>query len=232
MLLLGEEKLSKLESCHVVVAGLGGVGGFAAEMLVRSGIGKLTIIDADKYQSSNINRQIGALNSTVGKEKTLVTSDRLLDINPELKLEIITEYLEKSRIERIFVSGIFDYVVDAIDTLLPKFTLICHCLKNNIKIVSSMGAGAKLDVSQVKITDISNSYSCRLAYNIRKKLHREGIFSGYNVVFSPEPVYNNSVVHADNEPNKRSVAGTISYMPATFGIYCAAEVIRNLISEE
>jgi len=231
MMLIGENNLKKLENTHVLIAGLGGVGGYAAEILCRAGAGKMTIIDSDKYHISNINRQLNALHSTTGKDKTTVTAVRLLEINRNLELKIYTEYIDKSSIEKIFSSSSFDYVVDAIDTLLPKFSLILFCLRNNIKIVSSMGAGGKLDITLVRISDISESFNCRLAYYIRKKLHKEGFYSGFKVVFSSEPVKRSSIIASDSELNKKSIAGTISYMPAIFGINAAYEVIKDIISQ-
>ena len=231
-LLIGESNLTRLRDTNILVAGLGGVGSYAVEILCRAGVGNITIIDSDKYHESNINRQSGALHSTVGKNKTEVTSERLLDINPDLKLQIFTEYLDKTSIGKFFSHNSFDFVVDAIDTLLPKFLLIHFCLGNNFKIVSSMGAGGKIDITKVMASDISETFNCRLAYYIRKKLHKEGLYSGFRVVFSPEPVKKKSIIPVNNEINKKSLAGTISYMPAIFGIYAAYEVIREIILVE
>jgi tRNA threonylcarbamoyladenosine dehydratase len=199
--------------------------------LCRAGVGKISIIDSDKYQAGNINRQINAFTSTIGKFKTTVTSERLYDINNNLNIKVYNEYLDKKNIDRFFSDISVDYVIDAIDTLLPKFSLIHYCIKNNLKIVSSMGAGGKTDPTLVRISDISESYNCRLAYYLRKKLHKEGIYNGFKVVFSPEPGNPAGVITNINELNKKSISGTISYMPAIFGIYQAYEVIKDIIAK-
>jgi tRNA threonylcarbamoyladenosine dehydratase len=227
-LLLGSQKLKKLSSSHVFVAGLGGVGAYAAEMLVRGGIGKLTIADADAIAPSNKNRQLIALDSTIGRAKTAILAARLKDINPELDLTVYSEFLRDERLNDILDKGSFDYVVDAIDTLSPKIFLIYGSLKNRLPLVSSMGAGGKLDPLQVKISDVSESYNCRLAYVIRKKLRKLGVEKGFTVVFSTEQVAKESVIPVENEQNKKSTVGTISYMPAIFGCACASVVIREL----
>jgi len=228
-LLIGKEKLNVLASSHVLVAGLGGVGAMAAEMICRAGIGMLTIIDSDKIQSSNRNRQIPALVSTEGISKAKVVADRLMDINPQLKLHIIEEYIKDEKIQEILSMAKYDYVVDAIDTLSPKLYLIYTSLNLNIKLVSSLGTGRKFDPEQIKIVDISETYNCKLAYYLRKKLHKLGVVSGFKAVFSPEDVNEGSVELIENEKNKKSRVGTISYMPAIFGCFAASVVIRDLI---
>jgi tRNA A37 threonylcarbamoyladenosine dehydratase len=228
-LLIGKEKLNVLASSHVLVAGLGGVGAMAAEMICRAGIGTLTIIDSDKIQSSNRNRQIPALVSTEGISKAKVVADRLMDINPQLKLHIIEEYIKDEKIQEILSMAKYDYVVDAIDTLSPKLYLIYTSLNLNIKLVSSLGTGRKFDPEQIKIVDISETYNCKLAYYLRKKLHKLGVVSGFKAVFSPEDVNEGSVELIENEKNKKSRVGTISYMPAIFGCFAASVVIRDLI---
>lgn len=227
-LLLGSEKLGKLSASHVFVAGLGGVGAYAAEMLVRAGIGQLTIADADGIIPSNKNRQLIALDSTIGRAKTAILAARLRDINPDLELTVYSEFLRDERLNGILEKGTFDYVVDAIDTLSPKIYLIYGSLKNQLPVVSSMGAGGKMDPLQVKISDVSESYNCRLAYALRKKLRKLGVDKGFTVVFSTEPVAKESVIIVENEQNKKSNVGTISYMPAVFGCACASVVIREL----
>jgi tRNA A37 threonylcarbamoyladenosine dehydratase len=228
-LLIGKEKLNVLASSHVLVAGLGGVGAMAAEMICRAGIGTLTIIDSDKIQSSNRNRQIPALVSTEGISKAKVVADRLMDINHQLKLHIIEEYIKDEKIQEILSMAKYDYVVDAIDTLSPKLYLIYTSLNLNIKLVSSLGTGRKFDPEQIKIVDISETYNCKLAYYLRKKLHKLGVVSGFKAVFSPEDVNEGSVELIENEKNKKSRVGTISYMPAIFGCFAASVVIRDLI---
>lgn len=229
-LLLGTEKLEKLRNSHVLVAGLGGVGAYAAEQICRAGVGELTIIDGDIVNSSNRNRQLSGLISNQGKAKSEVMAKRLKDINPELKLHIINEYIRDDRMIEILENK-YDYVVDAIDTLSPKIYLIYFSLKNKHRIISSMGSGGKLDPSQIRIADISESYNCKLAYILRKRLRKLDVHKGFKVVFSTEQVDKNAVKLIDNEPNKKSTVGTISYMPPIFGCFCASVVIRDLITQ-
>ena len=227
-LLLGRERLEKLAAANVLVVGLGGVGAYAAEMLCRAGVGKMTIVDGDNINSTNINRQLHALTSTIGSSKTEVMADRLRDINPDLKLNTINEFIRDERMIEILDKG-YDYVVDAIDTLSPKIFLIYHSVQKKIPVVSSMGAGGKLDPTLIQIADISKSYNCKLARTLRKRLHKLGIRKGFKTVFSPEDVPEKSIILTE-EQNKKSNVGTISYMPAMFGCACASVVIRDLIS--
>lgn len=227
-LLLDNEKLEKLKQSHVLVAGLGGVGAYAAEQLVRAGVGRLTIIDGDNINHTNRNRQLPALVSTNGRPKTEIMSERLLDINPELNLTAISEYIKDERMIEILEAG-YDYVVDAIDTLSPKVYLIYHTVKLGMPLISSMGAGGKFDPTLVKIADISQTNSCKLAFYMRKRLHRLGIREGFKAVFSPEEVSRNAIQLTDGEMNKKSTVGTISYMPAIFGCFCAAGAIQGLL---
>lgn len=228
-LLIGNEGLTRLEKAHVIVVGLGGVGAYTTEQLARAGIGKLTIIDGDIVQPSNINRQLIALKSTEGKSKAEIMKTRLLDINPNLEINAIHEYLREDRIDEIMTEK-YDYVVDAIDTLAPKIFLINHALKNAQRLVSSMGAGGKTDPSKVQIADISKSFNDNLARSLRKRLHQIGIYDGFQVVFSSELVNPESVILVEGESNKKSTVGTISYMPALFGNYMASVVLRNLLN--
>jgi tRNA A37 threonylcarbamoyladenosine dehydratase len=212
-----------------MVVGLGGVGAYAAEMLCRAGVGNLVLIDSDTVGESNLNRQLIALNSTLGKLKSEVLAQRLLDINPKVQLTIISEYVEEENIPRIFeTAGELDYVVDAIDTLAPKIYLIKHCVQNGIPHVTAMGAGAKLDATKIRIADLSKSYNCPLAYILRKKLRKEGISKGFKVVFSEELPDRDAIVPME-ERNKKSQVGTISYLPAVFGCVCAQAAIEHLI---
>lgn len=229
-LLLGAQKLEILKQSHVLVVGLGGVGAYAAEMLVRSGVGTMTIVDADLVSTSNINRQLVALHSTVGREKSDVLAARLYDINPDVKLSVIAEYIKDERTDELLGSARFDYIVDAIDTLSPKVNLILGALERSIPLVSSMGAGAKTDPTLVEVSDISKSHHCPLAHMLRKRLHKQGVRRGFRVVFSPEPVREGAMIIAE-EQNKKSNVGTISYMPAIFGCICASVVIRGLLDE-
>lgn len=229
-LLLGEEKLSILRKSNVLVVGLGGVGAYAAEMIARSGVGRMTIVDCDVVSVSNINRQLPALTSTVGQSKSLLMSLRLRDINPNIELNVVDNFLDETNIAIVLDGETYDYVVDAIDTLSPKVLLIEECLKRGYNIVSSMGAGAKTDPTKVQITDISKSNYCPLAHALRKRLNRLGIRRGFKVVFSPEEVREGAMVLCE-ERNKKSNVGTISYMPPVFGCHCASVVIRGLIGE-
>ena len=226
-LLLDEEKMQRLKDANVLVVGLGGVGAYAAEMICRAGIGSMTIVDGDNIHTTNRNRQLPALKSTEGKPKAQVMGQRLNDINPDLNLTVIQEYIKDERMEEIIDKG-FDYVVDAIDTLSPKIFLIYHTMERKIPLVSSMGAGGKFDPSRVTISDISETTDCSLARILRKRLHRLGIREGFTAVFSNETIDKKKIVATNGEQNKASVVGTISYMPATFGIACASVVIRDL----
>ncbi len=226
-LLLGSAKVAQLAKKHVLVVGLGGVGAYAAEMIARAGVGKMTVVDADVVTDSNINRQLPALHSTIGKPKIEVMAKRLRDINPNIELIAINEFLKDERMVQL-LDNEYDYVVDAIDTLSPKVFLIYHCLQKGLRIVSSMGSGGKTDPTKISIADISRSYNCKLARSIRKRLHRKGIECGVQVVFSSELTEKSAVVEVDDEENKKSTVGTISYMPALFGIFCASKVIRDL----
>ena len=229
-LLLGEEKLEILKNANVLVVGVGGVGAYAAEMIVRSGVGRMTIADADKVSETNINRQLVALHSTVGREKCDILADRLKDINPELQLTVVNRFIKDDQTDALLDSDKFDYVVDAIDTLSPKLALIKGALDRGIRIVSSMGAGAKTDPTLMEIKDIAKTHHCPLAHMLRKRLHKIGIKRGFWAVFSPEPVREGAMILCE-EQNKKSNVGTISYIPALFGIGCASVVIRDLIGE-
>jgi hesA/moeB/thiF family protein len=231
-LLVKEEGIEKLQSANILIVGLGGVGSFAAEFLVRSGIGNLTIVDGDTVDITNINRQLPALNSTIGKNKTDVVAERILDINPEINLKKINEFLEPERMEEILTQEKFDYVLDCIDSLSPKLALIITCKRKKIKLVSAMGAGGKTDPSKVMVKDISKTNNCFLAKQIRKKLKKEQIHKGFRCVFSTEIQDENSLKMTDGSNYKKSFYGTISYMPAIFGLYAAAEVIRFLLKKE
>jgi len=226
-LLLGADGLKKVQASNVLVVGLGGVGAFAAEMICRAGVGKMTIVDGDSVQASNRNRQLLALISTERSSKAFIMAERLKDINPALDLTVISEYIRDERMTEILDSG-FSYAVDAIDTISPKVFLIYHAVMKKIPIVSSMGSGGKFDPLQISVNDISETTGCTLARNLRKRLHRLGIREGVTAVWSPELIDKNKVIPAVGERNKASIVGTISYMPAAFGIACASVVIRDL----
>lgn len=227
-LLLGSEKIKKLEYKNILVVGLGGVGAYAAEMLARAGIGKMTIIDGDSINLSNINRQLLATHSHLNQKKTKLMAERLKDINPKIKVITIDKFIESEAMTKILDKE-FDYVVDAIDTFSPKLYLIYHSLQKKLKIVSSMGAAGRLDPSKVQLANLEKSYNCKLARIIRKKLRYLGINGGFPVVFSTELVNPEAVIEVENEQNKKSNVGSISYIPALFGIFCAAKVINDLL---
>ncbi len=227
-LLLGNELTNSLMQKHVLVVGLGGVGGICAEMIARAGVGRMTIVDADTVDISNANRQIPALHSTVGQLKTEVMAERLKDINPALELTIKSIYIKEEETNILLDEVNYDYVVDCIDTLSPKVFFIKSCLDRKIPIVSSLGAGGKIDPSQVVITDISKTYQCNLASYVRKKLHSHGIYKGLTVVFSAEKVDQSKVIETEKAFPKKSIIGTISYMPAIFGCMAASVVLRDL----
>lgn len=227
-LLLGEERVARLQGAHVLVVGLGGVGGYTAEMLARSGVGRMTIVDADIVQPSNINRQIVALHSTIGMPKASALAERLRDINPQLKLEVMEEFLKDENMVSLLDRHRYDYVVDAIDSLSPKVYLIALTLQRGYPIISSMGAGAKSDPAQVQVADLSKSYNCALARALRKRLRKLDIKRGLPVVFSSELPDEEAVMEIEGERCKRSTAGTIAYMPAIFGCHLAAHVLRSL----
>ena len=227
-LLLGAETMQRLRDACVLVVGVGGVGGYAAEMLVRSGIGHLVIIDSDRVGETNLNRQLLALRSTLGRSKCAVLQERLLDINPGLDIRVIEDYIHEDNVGALLDPIPADVVIDAIDTLSPKIALIQYCLKRGLKLVSSMGAGAKLDATAIRIDDISKTRECPLAHALRKRLHRLGIQSGFTAVYSTEKPHRESVVLEESR-NKRSQVGTISYLPAVFGCACAQAALREWI---
>lgn len=233
-LLLGENNLEKLISAHVLVIGLGGVGGIAAEMICRAGVGEMTIVDGDVIEETNRNRQIPALCSTVGLKKADVMRERLLDINPEMRLTSIGEYLRDEKMTEVLSLARYTCVLDAIDTLSPKIHLALYCLENNLPLVSCMGSGARMNPELIRCVDIEKTNHCALARAVRQGLHKHGFTNGgYQAVYSPEAPVEGSVVDSGDfaGPNKRSTTGTISYMPALFGCHCAAAVIREICSK-
>ena len=230
--LLLKDKIVNLQNASVLVVGLGGVGSFAAEFLTRSGIGKMTIVDGDKIEPTNINRQLPALYKTIGKYKTEVMAERLKNINPELKLKTINLFIQPEDFNQLVNSDKFDYIIDAIDSVSPKVYLILAAKQNKIKIVSAMGAGGKKDPSKVLVRDISKTRDDFLARIVRKRLKKKGIHKGVKCVFSTELQDVNSLEKTKNINFKKSHYGTISYMPALFGLYAAAEVINYLIDRK
>jgi tRNA A37 threonylcarbamoyladenosine dehydratase len=229
-LLVGKDAVAKFASAHVLVVGLGGVGSWAAEFLVRAGIGRLTLVDGDVITPGNRNRQLPALVGTVGCPKTEVMAARLREINPEVRLAILTEYLRDDRLREVLTMADYDHVVDAIDALSQKVFLLAICRERGLPVVSSMGSGGKLDPTQIRVADLAESNHCPLARMVRKRLHRLGIRDGIPVVYSPEPVQGGILHLTDDSGKDRTVVGTIACVPAAFGAACASVVLRGLLA--
>ena len=227
-LLLAEDKMKRIRASHVLVVGLGGVGAYAAEMLCRAGVGRMTIVDADTVQPTNMNRQLPAMHSTLGMPKAEVLAARYKDINPDIELTVLSVYLKDENIPELLDSARFDFIVDAIDTISPKCFLIYEAMKRHIKIVSSMGAGAKSDITQIRFADLGDTYHCGLSKAVRKRLQKMGVKRKLPVVFSTEQADPKAVLLTDDERNKKSTCGTVSYMPAVFGCYLAEYVIKRI----
>ncbi|KQB41986.1 tRNA threonylcarbamoyladenosine dehydratase [Flavobacterium sp. L1I52] len=230
-LLFKKEGLNKLQNAKVMVVGLGGVGSFAAEFLARAGVGNMIIVDGDVVDITNINRQLPALHSTVGEPKVTIVGDRLMDINPELNLTRVKEFLSPERAFEL-VSEDMDYVLDCIDSITPKLNLIVGCKKKKVKIISNMGAGGKMQAGKVTVKDISKTDVCPLAKVVRKRLRKMGVKKGVKAVFSMEKPDETSVKMTDGTNFKKSFYGTNSYMPALFGLHAAETVIRDLLKKE
>ena len=231
-LLFGREKLQKLRNSHVLVLGVGGVGAYTAEMLVRAGVGELTIVDGDTVEETNLNRQLAALHSTFGKPKTTVLKERFLDINPDCIIHDIFEYIENEKTDKLLETK-FDYAVDAIDSLSSKVFFLKRCLELDIPIISSMGSGGRVDPLAVRIADISKTYNCGLARAVRTKLKKLGISKNIKCVFSEESVPPHAVyAYTDEAGFNHSMTGTVSYLVAVFGCVLASEVIRELTNQK
>jgi len=230
-LLFKAEGIETLKNSNVLVVGLGGVGSFAAEFLARAGVGNMTIVDGDVVDITNINRQLPALHSTVGMPKIKVVGDRLIDINPELNLIRIEEFISPERAHEIVTTD-FDYVLDCIDSVTPKLNLIIAAKRKGVKVISNMGAGGKMLANKVVVKDISKTDVCPLAKVIRKRLRKEGIKSGVKAVFSLEKPDESSLKMTDGKNFKKSFYGTNSWMPALFGLHTAETVIKHLVKKE
>ena len=228
-LLYGEDKMKRLTEAHVLVVGTGGVGAYAAEMICRAGVGHLTLVDADEVNETNINRQLPALHSTVGKVKVEVLAERFKDINPEVELTIRPEYITPEGVEELLSSGPFDFVVDAIDTIAPKVALLAAAIRRHQPIVASMGAGAKTDITKVQFADLWQTYHCGLSKSVRNGLTKAGLKGRkLPVVFCAQQADRNALLTVEGERNKKTTAGTVSYMPAVFGCYLAEYVLEHL----
>ena len=230
-LLVQKEGLDKLQKANILIVGLGGVGSYAAEFIARAGINKMTIVDGDVFDETNKNRQLPALDSTIGASKAQVLAARLKDINKDIELTVLEEFLSPERAYEI-VSKEFDYVLDCIDTITPKVNLIVAARRKKVKIISSMGAGGKLDATKIKIKDISKTKNCTMARVLRKRLKERKVNKGVKAVYSEEVQIATSVKRTDGTNYKKSYYGTISYMPAAFGLQAAAHVINFIIKKQ
>ncbi len=221
--LIGNEAFAKLQNSRVIVFGVGGVGGYVVEALVRSGIGEITIVDNDVVSESNINRQIIALHSTVGKSKVQVMKERILDINPDCRVNALqTFFLPENSSDFNFKE--YDYVIDAIDTVTAKIELICSAKEAGVPVISSMGTGNKMDPSKFQITDISKTSVCPLARVMRRELKARGI-KNVKVLFSTEE---SAGVVTDSSAGRHAPA-SIAFVPPSAGLLIASEVVRDLI---
>jgi tRNA A37 threonylcarbamoyladenosine dehydratase len=229
-LLIGKKDIDTLKGKNVLVVGLGGVGSYAAEFIARTGVGKMTIVDGDTVDITNVNRQLPALQTTVNQAKVSLMEDRIRGINPEIQLQFLKEFLMPERMHELIENGAFDFVLDCIDSVTPKLNLIMACLNHNTPIISSMGAGGKLDPAKVRIADISKSHTDPFAHQVRRQLKRRGVKpKGFMVVFSEETNVEDSLRMTDGTNFKKSFYGTISYIPALFGLHMAGYVVRKFI---
>ncbi len=233
-LLIGEQKIEQLKNAHVLIVGLGGIGSFAGEFIARAGVGTITLIDGDKFDITNKNRQLTALTSTIDRNKAVVLAERIKEINPDAKINVIEEFVVPERVWELLNTYQPDYVMDCIDSVTPKLEWLIACVAKKIKIISHMGAGGKLDPSKVKVESLDKTHNCKLAHHIKKRLKRRGItgFRRIKAVYSSELQIKESLKLTDGTNFKRSFYGTISYMPGLFGLYGAAEVIKHLLKEK
>lgn len=221
--------MARIRSAHVLVVGTGGVGAYAAEMLCRAGVGHLTLVDADTVSPSNINRQLPALHSTLGRSKVSVLAERFRDINPEVQLTLREEYLTPESVDGLLDAAPYAYVIDAIDTIQPKVALLAACIRRRQPVIASMGAGAKTDITAIQYADLWQTYHCGLSKSVRNGLARAGLRGRkLPVVFCTQQADRNALLTVEGERNKKTTAGTVSFMPATFGNYLAAWVLNHL----
>lgn len=221
--------MARIRSAHVLVVGTGGVGAYAAEMLCRAGVGHLTLVDADTVSPSNINRQLPALHSTLGRSKVSVLAERFRDINPEVQLTLREEYLTPESVDALLDAAPYTYVIDAIDTIQPKVALLAACIRRRQPVIASMGAGAKTDITAIQYADLWQTYHCGLSKSVRNGLARAGLRGRkLPVVFCTQQADRNALLTVEGERNKKTTAGTVSFMPATFGNYLAAWVLNHL----
>ncbi|MBF0281244.1 MAG: tRNA threonylcarbamoyladenosine dehydratase [Zetaproteobacteria bacterium] len=233
-ILLGQDGLDFLQSKHLLVVGVGGVGGAVTEAIARAGIGHITLIDHDRVGLSNINRQLVATHATLGMDKVAAMGERLMLINPALNLTLRCEFVNRDHLDALLQAGGFDYVIDCIDSVSCKAELVAACQRFAIPVASSLGAGGRLDVSKVEMTTLEKTYNCGLATNLRRKLRALGMSLDYPVVFSGEyPIKPLPQQPVCDDPNvlPRAVNGTISYMPNLFGFMLAGHVVRTLLMQ-
>jgi tRNA A37 threonylcarbamoyladenosine dehydratase len=228
-ILIGAAGCERLAAAHVLLAGLGGVGSFAAEGLARAGIGRLTIADFDAVAPSNLNRQLCALNSTLGAKKAEVIAARIADINPDCRLSIRDDFLSVDAMPALVGEGTFDHVADAIDSLSSKVALLAAALDAGVPVAASMGAGGRLDPTRLHVTDLMDTRECALARAVRKRLRRQGYARGVLAVWSDEPPLAPLPPAPSVRGRDRAVNGTISYMPALFGLTLAGTVVQRLL---
>ncbi|MCQ2083201.1 MAG: tRNA threonylcarbamoyladenosine dehydratase [Bacteroidaceae bacterium] len=226
-LLLGHEAVEKLNGANVLCVGTGGVGGHVAEMLARAGIGHMTIIDGDRVDESNMNRQIAATADTVGMEKVNAMKKRLLAVNPRIEVTAINRFITDSDIEPILSATHFDYIADAIDSVGVKCRLIEKAFEFGIPIISSMGAGARTDISKIHIDKLAGTHHDGLAKAVRKRIHNAKISNSLDVVFSDEEPNRNGIAESDNG-SRKTIVGTVSWIPAAFGCHMAGHIVMKL----
>lgn len=232
-LLISGDKIEKLKNAHVLIVGLGGIGSFAAEFIARAGVGTMTLIDGDVFDQTNKNRQLTALDSTIGRNKAVVLGERLLDINPELKLNIVEEFVLPERVWTLLAEYQPSYVMDCIDSVTPKLEWIIACKRLRIKMISHLGAGGKMDPTRVHVANLHQTYNCKLASHLKKRLKKKNVeFKTIRAVFSSELQHKSSLKMTNGANFKRSFYGTVSYMPALFGLMGAADVIRYLMEKD
>jgi tRNA A37 threonylcarbamoyladenosine dehydratase len=233
-ILIGKDGLLKLREKHVLVAGLGGVGSYAAEAIARAGVGRMTLLDHDVVDPSNINRQLVALHSTVNQPKTRIMADRLQDINPALHINLLEDFLQPSKAEALVLAGNYDFVADCIDSIACKAALVAACTKHGVPVVSAMGAGNRLDVTRVRVALLADTQGCPLAREMRAQLRALQATLAYPVVYSDEPrrpPLPHQPVGGDTPGRPRAVNGTISYMPPLFGMMLSGIIIKQFLDE-
>lgn len=229
-ILLGDEGIARLQQSHIFLAGMGGVGSFTAEALARMGVGKMTLVDHDVVSGSNMNRQLVALKSTVGVLKADVMANRIKDINPDCEVELITEFLTPDSIPDILARG-YDVVIDAIDSLSSKSALLETAWRNEMTVFASMGAGGKLDPTQVRSADLMDTSMCKLAKHLRAQLRKRGVGRGIQTVYSTESPLPPLPPEPVSRGRARAVNGTVSYMPSIFGLTLAGMVINHIVGD-